>query len=214
MNLCGRLQRWSQQVRCRMDVDSRLGAHTRRQHPAGNRWLQGRSQAFRQLVFSESVVRERQEQTQEVSVSWPWGALVEEGNGGLALVERCRRPGWGYHICPIGAACRLLPAPGARGPAYPPAVRGEQARPSPRRRARTPESGRAKSGDRLKGGAAWGRRLEFTIGQERSSESKWEPNRRGGQRREVVAHKPGGRDAPYSGPALITPQSGRSVDTA
>lgn len=85
MNLCGRLQRWSQQVRGRIDVDSRLGAHTRRQHPAGNRWLQGRSQAFRQLVFSESVVRERQEQAQEVSVSWPWGALVEEGNGGWRL---------------------------------------------------------------------------------------------------------------------------------
>ena len=77
---------------------------------------------------------------------------------GRQLWRTCRRPGWGGRICPVSAARHLPPAPGARGPAYPPAARGEQARPSPRRRARTPESGRARSGDRQKGGAARGRR--------------------------------------------------------
>ena len=163
------------------------------------------------VVLKLDLAVGEQRRAVELALGVLWWRRVTEG---WCLWKRCRRPGWGHHICPISAACRLLPAPGARGAAYPPAVRGEQARPSPRRRARTPESGRAKSGDRRKGGAARGRRLEFTIGQERSSESKWEPNRRSGQRREVVAHKPGGRDAPYSGPALITPQSGRSVDAA
>lgn len=124
MDFCGRLQRWSQQVRGRVDVDSRLGAHTRRQHPAGNRWLQGRSQAFRQLVFSESAVRERQGQAQEVSVRWPWGALAEEGNGGEALVEDVQAPGVGRpHLsrqrCPPPPPCS-----GGSGPGLPTSSEG------------------------------------------------------------------------------------------
>lgn len=95
INLCRRLQCWSQQVGGKMDVDSRLGAHTpasalcRKQMASGP--LSSLSTA-QQLVLSDRVVRKQQGQSQEVSflaleVSW-WSRVTDRWD----VVEEVQMP--------------------------------------------------------------------------------------------------------------------------
>lgn len=155
MDFCGRLQRWPQQVRGRVDADSRLGAHTRRQHRCRKQMASGPLKPFDSSCSLRVLSESDKDRPRKSAFPWPWGALVEEGNGGEALVEEVQAPGVGR---PHLSHQRCLPPPllrGARGPAYPPAEvskRGQarEGEPGPQ------SQGRARSGDRQ--GAARGRR--------------------------------------------------------
>lgn len=189
MDFCGRLQRWPQQVRRPVDVDSRLGAHTRLstvQETDGFRAaLKPFDSSCSLRVLSESDKdRPRKSAFPGRGVLW-WRRAMEE-----ALVEEVQAPGGGETASVPSALPATSPCSGGSGASTPPAVR-VSSEAKPEKEARTPESGRARSGDRQKGSCS-GQEVEFTIGQERSSESKWEPNRRAGQRREAVAHEPFG----------------------